>query len=92
LYVTHNSVAFINLPHAIFQIFIPIFDLVLYPYLRRKNIRFTPLKRITAGFFCATLAMIWACITQVYIYRMSPCGDEANNCSDPITGNVSRLI
>ncbi|KAI5449286.1 hypothetical protein NCC49_005148 [Naganishia albida] len=69
-------------------IFIPIFDLVIYPFLRRKNIRFTPLRRITAGFFCATLAMIWACVTQVYIYRMSPCGDEANNCSDPITGNT----
>ncbi|KAJ9098571.1 hypothetical protein QFC20_005913 [Naganishia adeliensis] len=69
-------------------IFIPIFDLVLYPYLRRRNIRFTPLKRVTAGFFCATLAMVWACITQLYIYRMSPCGYEANNCSDPITGNT----
>ncbi|GHJ89990.1 hypothetical protein NliqN6_6392 [Naganishia liquefaciens] len=63
-------------------IFIPIFDLGLYPYLRRKGIRFSPLKRITAGFFCATLAMIWATVTQLYIYRMSPCGYYANTCTD----------
>ncbi|KAJ9096229.1 hypothetical protein QFC20_006473 [Naganishia adeliensis] len=61
-------------------IFIPIFDLLLYPALRRYNIRFTPIRRITAGFFCATLAMIWATITQLYIYRMSPCGYYANTC------------
>jgi POT family proton-dependent oligopeptide transporter len=63
-------------------IFIPIFDLVVYPFLRKHNIRFTPIRRITAGFFCATLAMIWATITQLYIYRMSPCGYSANTCVD----------
>jgi POT family proton-dependent oligopeptide transporter len=63
-------------------IFIPIFDLIVYPFLRRRNIRFTPIKRITAGFFFATLAMVWATITQLYIYRMSPCGYSANTCVD----------
>jgi POT family proton-dependent oligopeptide transporter len=69
-------------------IFIPIFDLFIYPFLRKRGIRFTPVRRITAGFACAALAMIWATITQLYIYRMSPCGYEANTCVDA-DGNVS---
>ena len=52
-------------------IFIPIFDQVVYPALARYNIRFTPIRRITAGFWCGSLAMIVACITQHYIYKES---------------------
>ncbi|KAG7531982.1 hypothetical protein FFLO_03989 [Filobasidium floriforme] len=62
-------------------IFIPIFDLFIYPFFRKHGIRFTPIRRITAGFACAALAMIWATITQLYIYRMSPCGYSANTCA-----------
>jgi POT family proton-dependent oligopeptide transporter len=73
-------------------IFIPIFDLVFYPFLRKRGIRFTPIKRITAGFFCATLAMIWATITQLYIYRKSPCGYSANTCVDAAGNTLAAPI
>jgi POT family proton-dependent oligopeptide transporter len=61
-------------------ILIPIFDQLVYPLLRRYNINFSPLKRITAGFFAVLLAMVWSAVTQVYIYRMSPCKEYANEC------------
>ena len=69
-------------------VFIPIFDNFIYPALRKAKIRFTPLKRITLGFFMGSLAMISACIVQVYIYRKSPCGNQANKCDDPAPINV----
>ncbi|RMZ90449.1 hypothetical protein DV736_g2322, partial [Chaetothyriales sp. CBS 134916] len=55
-------------------IFIPICDLVIYPGLRKAGIRFTPIKKITLGFFFASAAMVWAAVVQAYIYKHNPCG------------------
>lgn len=59
---------------------IPIMDRFVYPWLRRMGIHFTPIKRITAGFFVAGCSMISATVTQHYIYKKGPCGKEANLC------------
>lgn len=67
-----------NLDPFALIILIPICDLVIYPALRKANIHFTPIKKITAGFFCASLAMIWAAVIQAYIYKRSPCGSNAS--------------
>lgn len=56
-----------NLDPFALIIFIPICDLFLYPALRKAGIRFTPIKRITAGFFMGSAAMIWACVLQYYM-------------------------
>lgn len=77
-----------NLNPLSLVIFIPIFDLWVYPALRKYKIRFTPLKRITAGFFMGTLAMIWAAVTQHYIYTKSPCANQANDCEESAPINV----
>lgn len=61
-------------------IFIPLMDFVIYPALRKARINFTPIKRIAFGFALASMAMISACVIQVYIYRLSECGTHA---SDP---------
>ncbi|KAJ5112909.1 hypothetical protein N7456_001443 [Penicillium angulare] len=61
-------------------IFIPIMDRIVYPGLRRMGFNFTPVKRITAGFFVAGLSMIAATVTQYYIYKKGPCGKNANFC------------
>ncbi|KAF3908068.1 hypothetical protein ABW21_db0204421 [Orbilia brochopaga] len=58
-------------------ILIPVFDLVLYPGLRKLGINFTPIKKITFGFITGVLAMIWAAVLQYYIYQKSPCGYHA---------------
>ena len=64
-------------------------DFVVYPALRRYRINFTPIKRIACGFGLASLAMIAACVTQVYIYRLSPCGTHASDAPGP---QVRRLL
>lgn len=71
-----------NLNPFTLLIFIPICDVLLYPTLRKYGIRFSPIKKITLGFFTGTAAMMWALGVQVYIYRLSPCGYQANSCVD----------
>ncbi|ETN40318.1 uncharacterized protein HMPREF1541_04594 [Cyphellophora europaea CBS 101466] len=55
-------------------IFIPIFDLLIYPGLRKAGIKFTPIKKITLGFMFASASMVWAAVVQNYIYKHNQCG------------------
>ncbi|KAF2725450.1 PTR2-domain-containing protein [Polychaeton citri CBS 116435] len=77
-----------NLNPITLIIFIPIMDAFVYPALRKAHINFTPLKRITWGFFIASAAMISATATQYYIYKLSPCDDSevstGSDCAAPI--------
>ncbi|KAF8621777.1 hypothetical protein AX15_007513 [Amanita polypyramis BW_CC] len=69
-----------NLDPFALIIFIPIFDIFVYPLFRRLKINFSPLKRIAAGFFTGSMAMVWAAVVQHYIYKTSPCGYQAGTC------------
>lgn len=71
-----------NLNPITLIIFIPICDKFLYPFLARKGIDFTPIKRITCGFFLGAAAMIWAAVTQHYIYKTGACGKYMNTCEE----------
>lgn len=62
-------------------IVIPIMDFGIYPALRKMGVNFTPIKKITAGFVLSSFAMVSACVTQYYIYKMSACGDQINKLS-----------
>lgn len=74
-------------------IVIPIMDFGVYPLLRKLGINFSPIKKISMGFALASLAMVSACVTQHYIYKMSKCGSHINkltksgrkDCSAPFT-------
>jgi POT family proton-dependent oligopeptide transporter len=66
-----------NLDPFALIILIPICDILLYPALRRAGINFSPIKKITLGFYTGAAAMVWACVIQVYIYRYSECGRYA---------------
>ena len=66
-------------------VFIPICDLFVYPGLRKVGINFTPIKRITAGFFTGSAAMVWAAVVQHYIYKV--CFALSDNAS----GGLSNL-
>ena len=59
---------------------IPIFDKLIYPTLRRFNINFSSIPRITCGFFCASLTMGWAAIVQHQIYITGPNYDFTKPC------------
>jgi POT family proton-dependent oligopeptide transporter len=64
-------------------IMIPILDQLVYPMLRRAKIRFSPLRRMTAGFFIACAAMVWAAVVQSQIYAKGKCGKYMNTCDVP---------
>ncbi|RKL43532.1 putative peptide transporter ptr2 [Fusarium proliferatum] len=67
-----------NLNPFALLIFIPLNDFFIYPALRKAGFRFTPIKKITAGFFTGAAAMIWAAVVQHYIYQKSECGMYAS--------------
>jgi POT family proton-dependent oligopeptide transporter len=67
-----------NLDPFALIILIPICDLFLWPWLRKMKIHFTPIKKITWGFYTGSAAMIWACVIQAYIYKKSECGTNAS--------------
>jgi POT family proton-dependent oligopeptide transporter len=49
---------------------------LIYPFLRRRGINFTPIKRIYAGFLVAGLAMLYAAVLQHFIFKTLPCHDN----------------
>ncbi|KAI7870769.1 POT family-domain-containing protein, partial [Spinellus fusiger] len=49
-------------------IFIPICDMIIYPFLRKYKINFYPQQRITVGFILGAFSMVWAAVLQYYIY------------------------
>ncbi|KAJ5681880.1 uncharacterized protein N7477_001820 [Penicillium maclennaniae] len=71
-----------NLDPFALILFIPICDQLLYPALRKAGFRFTAIRKITFGFLLAALAMVWSAVLQYYIYKTSPCGYNANSCTN----------
>ena len=85
-----------NLDPFALIIFIPICDVFLYPAIRRAGWNFTPLKKITLGFFLGAAAMVWSAVVQHYIYKRNPCGYHVSTCADadgnPITSDLNVWI
>lgn len=81
-------------------VFVPLFQFVLYPLTEKYKIPFSPIRRITVGFFLASFSMVWAAVLQHYVYKTSPCGDrvgdagftapDGSDCSD-LSKNASSL-
>lgn len=61
-------------------ILLPVLDILVYPFFRRIGFRFTPLRRVFAGFIFGALAMTCAAVVQHKIYQMSVCGKYAATC------------
>jgi POT family proton-dependent oligopeptide transporter len=60
-----------NLDPIAIIIIVPIMDAVVYPFLRKRNINFSPIKKITAGFIVGSFSMVWAAVLQYYVYKTS---------------------
>lgn len=61
-----------NIDPIVLIFFIPLFDRVIYPALRRLKINFSAVHRISCGFICVSIAMAWAAIVQNQIYSTAP--------------------
>ncbi|KAJ3523269.1 hypothetical protein NM688_g8757 [Phlebia brevispora] len=81
-----------NLDPFALIIFIPICDLFIYPALARANIHFTPLRKITAGFFTGAASMVWTAVVQHYIYKTNPCGYYVSTCVDAAGNPVTSYL
>jgi POT family proton-dependent oligopeptide transporter len=73
-------------------VFLPMVDQWLMPALRKHKIPFPPINRIVAGFWIASLAMVYAAVIQYYIYQAGPCYghplcDAAKDADGVIQGN-----
>ncbi|KAJ5266728.1 POT family-domain-containing protein [Penicillium angulare] len=71
---------------------VPIFDRFLFPLLRNLGINVSPIRRITAAFFCGSIGMVWAAVLQYYIYKKSPCDYQANSCDEVSSINVGAQV
>jgi POT family proton-dependent oligopeptide transporter len=71
-------------------VFLPIVDQWLMPTLRKHRINFPPINRIVAGFWIASLAMVYACVIQYYIYRSGPCYFHPVDCDADLVDGVHQ--
>ncbi|OAA59928.1 peptide transporter PTR2-A [Cordyceps fumosorosea ARSEF 2679] len=82
-----------NLNPLFIVIIIPVTDFIVYPGLRKCGVRLSSIREITAGFVLGSMAMVSACVTQAYIYKLSKCGSDINakvetgreDCAAPIS-------
>ncbi len=79
-------------------VLVPLFEQILYPYLRSKNIELSMLQKIGMGFIIAMLAMLAAAIVEVCRVEYSPPDgdyydvDARNNISPCRYVNLIRLV
>ncbi|GEQ72658.1 hypothetical protein JCM33374_g6345 [Metschnikowia sp. JCM 33374] len=68
-------------------ILIPILDNIIYPFLRKHHIDFKPVWRIFFGFSLSASSQIVGAIIQHFVYKTSPCGNQASTCAETSTIN-----
>lgn len=68
-----------NLNPISIVIMIPILDHTLYPLLRKLGVGFTPIRRMTLGFFISCLSMVASAVMQHYIYTLGDCKEYPNS-------------
>lgn len=68
-------------------VLIPILDNIIYPFLRKHHIDFKPVWRIFVGFSLSASSQIVAAVVQHYVYKTSPCGNQASTCEQTSTIN-----
>ncbi len=64
---------------------------IVYPFLRRKGIKWGSISRITFGFGLGTLAGLGYGLLQYYVYQTSPCGYDASTCTEIVAPGEPAL-
>ncbi|KAK2623926.1 hypothetical protein QTJ16_006560 [Diplocarpon rosae] len=62
----------------------PLLNYVFYPFLRRRNIHFGNIARITTGLLLSAIGGIGYTVLNYYAYKLGPCGDHgtSSTCVD----------
>ncbi|KAI0010033.1 POT family-domain-containing protein [Xylariaceae sp. FL0662B] len=73
---------FENLNSVSIVVVVPIMNHIIYPLLRKYDIRWGPISRMTFGFALGTIGSIGYPVLQYYVYKTSPCGWNATTCAE----------
>ncbi|KAF2142831.1 uncharacterized protein K452DRAFT_317739 [Aplosporella prunicola CBS 121167] len=76
----------INFNPLAIVITIPILTYVIYPLLRKRNIKFGRITRITLGFILASISSALGAVLQYYVYETNPCKYAATRCANDGAG------
>jgi dipeptide/tripeptide permease len=65
-------------------VFAPILNYGIYPLLRRRNIHYGPVARMTTGLALSTIGGIGYTVLNFYAYKLGPCGKfgSSNDCTN----------
>ncbi|KAI8319890.1 PTR2-domain-containing protein [Martensiomyces pterosporus] len=77
-----------NIDPLFLIIFIPLFDKLFYPGMRRCGIEIGPVLRISIGFVLAAVAMAYAAIVQHLVYSSGPFYDNPGNNHNNISAAI----
>ncbi|KAH7400404.1 peptide transporter-like protein [Cadophora sp. MPI-SDFR-AT-0126] len=69
----------------------PILNYGLYPLLRKRNIRFGSIRRITLGLFMSATASIGYTVLNYYAYKIGPCGKHGTSL-DCVDADGNALV
>jgi len=69
----------------------PLINFGLYPLLRKYNINFSPMMRMSVGFILGGISMVIGAILQWQVYKKSPCGYQATANIDPNVDCVADI-
>ncbi|KAK4211375.1 hypothetical protein QBC37DRAFT_320439 [Rhypophila decipiens] len=69
----------------------PLVNHVLYPFLRKKGIKWGPISKMTFGFALCTIGSCVYPILQHYVYKTSPCGYNATTCAEIVAKGEPSL-
>ena len=76
----------INFNPLAIVITIPILTYGIYPLLRKRNIKFGRITRITLGFILASISSALGAVLQYYVYETNPCKYAATRCANDGAG------
>ncbi|KAG0365133.1 POT family-domain-containing protein [Gamsiella multidivaricata] len=65
-----EQLSFVN--SAVIVIFIPILDIVIFPFLRKAGFKLGPINRIIIGFSIVTFCFIYVTVLQHFLYKAGP--------------------
>ena len=64
---------------------------IVYPFLRRRGIKWGAISRMTFGFGLCTIGSLGFSILQYYVYQTSPCGYNATTCAEILPEGENNL-
>ncbi|CAJ2514090.1 Uu.00g022090.m01.CDS01 [Anthostomella pinea] len=80
-----------NLNAVSIVVMVPVMNHIVYPFLRKRGIRWGAISRMTFGFALGTIGSVGYAVLQYYVYRTSPCGWRATTCAKIVPEGAESL-